>query len=155
MIAIKTGESVTFVHTIRINKLEANLAACLKNDGFFMAMYGNLLKRAQMYEEANKILVECTRLQPMSNIYLDMGDCYKQLGQYKKAEDAYVYSLRMVPSRIKPISSLAQLYLDIEKEDKALQIIDYYLNCENKKRTISSYEIELKLLEMRNQLKPN
>ena len=26
--AIKTDESVTFVHTVRINKLEANLVAC-------------------------------------------------------------------------------------------------------------------------------
>ena len=38
VVAIKTGESVTFVHTIRTNQLEANLAACLENVWIYLSI---------------------------------------------------------------------------------------------------------------------
>jgi len=35
VVAIKTNESVTLVHTVRVNKHEANLAACLETLAWF------------------------------------------------------------------------------------------------------------------------
>ena len=119
-----------------------------------MAMYGHFLKRAERYNEAENILTEAAKVQPTSDIYLNLGDCYKQQNRYKPSEKAYQYALQMVPSRIKPVRALAELYLQTGREKEAVRVIEVYLKRKVKKRTIASYEIELALTEMYKKIKP-
>lgn len=138
---------------------EQSIALCkkiypmLKTDGFFMAMYGHFLKRAGNYDEAEKILKEAVMVQPTSDVYLCLGDCYFQQKQYEEAEKAYLYALKMVPSRVGPVSALARLYLNTGREQEACCLIEDYLRSKIKKQTIASYEIELTLIELNNKIK--
>jgi O-antigen polymerase len=137
------------------NKLESGIEHCkkaypfLKSDGFFLILYGNLLKKAGNYADAETILEEATHLLPLSEVYLSLGDCYLEQQKFNLAENSYKYALQMVPSRIKPVFSLVKLYMQTGKEHEALCIIDNYLESEFKKRTIASYEIELSMIELK------
>lgn len=125
---------------------------CLKSDGFFMILYGNLLKKAGNYKGAETILEESTHLLPLSEVYLSLGDCYLEQQKFNLAENAYKYALQLVPTRIKPVYSLAKLYMQTGKENEALCVIENYLESEFKKRTIASYEIELSMIELKKEL---
>jgi O-antigen ligase len=143
---------------LKSNKLEAGIEHCkkaypfLKSDGFFMILYGNLLKKAESYTDAETIFEEASQLLPLSEVYLSLGDCYLEQQEFGMSENAYKYALQMVPSRIKPVYSLAKLYMQTGREHEALCIIENYLESEFKKRTIASYEIELNLIELKKEI---
>lgn len=144
--------------TIKSNKLETRIQLykkaylVLKTDGFFMGMYGNLLMREENYYKAESILTAASNLLPTSTVYLSLGDCYLQQQQFSKAEKAYKYALQMIPSRIKPVYKLAKLYAQTGREEEALCEIDNYLGQAKIKRTLASYEIELELIELKNEI---
>ena len=143
---------------LETNKSESGIEHCkraypfLKSDGFFMILYGNLLNKAGNYIDAETILEEATHLLPLSEVYLSLGDCYLEQQKLNLAENSYKNALQMVPSRIKPVYSLAKLYMQTGKEHEALCIIDNYLESEFKKRTIASYEIELDMIELKKEI---
>lgn len=143
---------------LETNRLESGIEHCkkaypfLKSDGFFMILYGNLLKKAGYYTDAQIILEEASQLLPLSEVYLSLGDCYLEQQKFNLAENAYKYALQLLPSRIKPVYSLAKLYMQTGKEHEALCIIDNYLENEFKKRTIASYEIELNMIELKKEI---
>lgn len=140
------------------NKIEHGIELCqkaypvLKTDGFFMTTYANLLMKNQRYIEAVQIFKEAAVVQPISNIYIGLGDCYLQLEQFGKAGEAYKYALQMVPSRIKPVYKLAQLYKQTNREQDALCEIESYLGQYKIKRTLASYEIELEMIELKKEI---
>lgn len=121
----------------------------LKNNGAFVAMYGHALMCNRRYDCAIELLNRATKLQPTTNVYLDLADCYRQLDQLETAERYYLYALQMIPSRIKPVYKLAKLYLDAGRSGCALQVINHYLEMNTKKRTLASFELEYELIEMR------
>jgi tetratricopeptide (TPR) repeat protein len=148
----------TATETITFNKLEQGIKLYekaypfLKTDGFFMGMYGNCLLREENYTEAEKILKATTNLLPVSDAYLSLGDCFRAQKQFNNAEKAYKCALQMVPSRIKPVYKLAELYVQTNRQQEALCIIEAYMESEHKKRTIASYEIELNLIELKKEI---
>lgn len=143
---------------LKSNRYETGIEECvkafpyLKTDGFFMILYGNLLKNSGDYNGAVNILETAAHLLPISDVYLSLGDCYLEQQKFDKAENAYRYALQMVPSRIKPVYNLAKLYMQTGNDHEALCIIDKYLAGELKKRTMASYEIELTLIELKREI---
>jgi tetratricopeptide (TPR) repeat protein len=143
---------------IEANRFESGIEHCksaypfLKFDGFFMILYGNLLKKVGNYTDEEIIFEEATHLLPLSDVYLSLGDCYLEQQKFNLAENTYKYALQLVPTRIKPVYSLAKLYMQNGKENEALCVIENYLESEFKKRTIASYEIELDLIELKKEI---
>ncbi len=148
---------IAFKH-FKPNRAEKSLNLCrqiypqLKNNGAFNSMYGAFLTHAGQYDNAIPVLTRATEIEPNTNIYLNLGDCYMNKDSLVEAEKAYKYALQMIPSRIKPVYKLALLYMFSNRNSKAMEIIEGYLNREKKKRTIASYEIELELIEIKNEL---
>ncbi len=140
------------------NRAEKSIKICrmiypqLKNTGSFVSMYGTLLTSAGQYNNAIPVLARATNIEPNTNIYLNLGDCYMNIDSLSDAEKAYKYALQMIPSRIKPVYKLAILYMFSNQNGEAMDIIESYLNSEKKKRTIASYEIELELMDLKNEL---
>ncbi len=143
------------------NNYELGLQRCteiyptLKTDGFFLAMYGTYLFNTGQTNQAINVLETATIVMPTNNIYLKLGDRYLSDFQLLKAEKAYTYAWQMIPSRIKPVYKLADLYYNTGREDQALCIIEQYLNQNKIKRTMASYEIELELIKLKDQIENN
>jgi O-antigen ligase len=148
----------TAIKLFKPNRTEESIILCkkalphLKNNRMFVSIYGSLLTNAQMYYNAIPVLKYAAEIQPTTNIYIELGDCYLNTNDLKNAEKAYKYALQMIPSRIKPIYKLATMYALNNNGCEAISAIDSYLNRKDKKRTIASYEIELKLIEIKNEL---
>jgi len=124
----------------------------LNSDSFFLATYGKLLKQNGQVEEATSILKEAIQIQPTSDLYLALGDCYQQENQITDAESAYDYALQMVPSRTKPVYLLAQLYRQTGQEQDALCLLESYFETGNLKRTVVSYALELELVKLKKEI---
>ena len=66
---------------LKSNRYETGIFHCqkafpyLKTDGFFMILYGNLLKNSGDYNGAVNILETAAHLLPISDVYLSLGDC--------------------------------------------------------------------------------
>jgi O-antigen ligase len=125
----------------------------LKADGFFLSMFAIQLQIDKNYSKAKDILIELTKVLPTSETYLSLGDCYKQLGMINNAEDAYKYSMKLTPSKIRPVYALSLLYQQCGKLEKAIEVIESFLNRDYKKRTLATYTIELELIKQLKRLK--
>ena len=140
------------------NSADKSLKLCrqiyprLKYTGQFISIYASFLTYAGHYNRAISLLTHAADIQPTTNVYLNLGDCYMNNNNFEDAEKAYKYALQMIPSRIKPVYKLAILYMFSNQNGEAMDIIESYLNSEKKKRTIVSYEIELELMDMKNEL---
>lgn len=151
-------ELKTAVENYRPDKYERSLMLCrkawpkLKNNGMFVMIYGSLLAYAGKCESAIPVLERASRLQPATVTYINLGDCYMNMGDFDRAGKSYNYALQMIPSRVMPVYKLAMLYLFKNENDKAMCIIEDYLERKNKKRTIASYEIELELKDIKKEL---
>ena len=119
---------------------------------YFLVMFANLLKLNNQYNESISVFDESLKIIPTSDVYYSIGECYDNQHRYMDAEKNYRYALQMVPSKIKPILSLAIIYANTDRRGEAIELIDEYLDRKWKKRTYSSFEIELKLIELRKNL---
>lgn len=113
----------------------------LKNNGLFLQMYGKALSMDEQYLKSNEILAEAKHYTNSHIIQNTLGDNYKALGDYVKAEAAYIKSSEMIPSLLLPKYLLAKLYNDSDQEHKAKQIAEEILNCEVKVESSATREI--------------
>ncbi len=139
-------------HDFRPNRQEYSLNLCadivpdLQNNGVFLSMYGKMLTVTGHPEQAIAILEEAARQQPGSTVYMDLGDNYKKLKCFTRAEQAYKKAWMMIPSRIKPCYMLAKLYMEAGKNDKAVAMIKETLSrWEKQQHTKDSYAIKLEM----------
>ena len=73
-------------------------------------------------EKALEVLEETAKIIPTCELFCDMGDTYRKLNQYKKAEQSYRLAGNMIPSRITPKYKLFVLYKDSGDSLSAVKI---------------------------------
>lgn len=118
----------------------------LKNNGTFMVAYGKGLSIAGKHEEAIKILNEAKDYLTNTILYTALGDSYKAVREYKKAEKAYLRAWDMVPDRFYPGYLLAKLYQETGQKKKAKEIANKIIS---KSPKIPSQAVEEIKFEMR------
>ncbi|MBU2903444.1 O-antigen ligase family protein [Arenibacter algicola] len=91
----------------------------LKNDGDFLMNYGKALVMAGDYERAVKILERAKNHLNTTIIETALGDAYKAMGNYSKAETSYRHAANMIPHRFYPPYLLARLYYESGQIEKA------------------------------------
>jgi O-antigen polymerase len=84
----------------------------LKNNGQFNAMYGHALLKSGKFEMSIEVLNRACLSNPTTSVHMDLGDSYKAMGLFKKAEEAYFKASYMVPSMYSPIYRLFKLYIE-------------------------------------------
>ena len=82
-------------------------------------MYGKALGMAAEYIKAIEILRQAEIYQTNTILYTTLGDCYKNLTEYKNAEAAYMQAHYMVPNRFYPKYLLAKMYQESGQTEKA------------------------------------
>ncbi len=92
----------------------------LKNNGEFLMNYGKALSIYKQDEKAIQVLKEAKKHLNTTVIETALGDAYKNLKQYNKAEKAYVHAANMIPARFYPLYLLAKLYESNGEKEKAI-----------------------------------
>ncbi|MCF6297030.1 MAG: O-antigen ligase family protein [Flavobacteriaceae bacterium] len=120
----------------------------LGNNGNFIFYYGAALYLNQNYSKSIPYLQRAVDLRSDPNAFITLGNSFKALNRYDKAEKAYQTAANIIPSRIYPKYLLANLYVKMQQPDKALNMAKTILNSKEKVPTTAGDEIkiEMKLL---------
>lgn len=101
-------------------KLCSLAAPSLSQHGGFLEYYGQLLVRAQRYQDAQGMLNRTLNYRVHHKVYLQLGTCYQEIDKLDKAEQAFLKAVHMVPNRFESRFALFEFYCATGQEDKAL-----------------------------------
>lgn len=87
----------------------------------FLFEYGRILSQTGSYEESNLVLHQASQVSCDPMIYNIMGKNHQAMQHYDLAEEAFLKSTYLVPSRIYPWYLLTKLYDEMGLKDKAIQ----------------------------------
>ncbi|MDE7074188.1 MAG: tetratricopeptide repeat protein, partial [Odoribacter sp.] len=93
----------------------------------FVLCYGKMLYNHGRYGEALPVLERAARLKPMSRLLCDLGDCYREGGEFRRAAETYGVASRMTPTHILPQYRLFCLWRDTGREEEAVERARYML----------------------------
>ncbi len=122
-----------------------NAYSILKKNGDFLMNYGKALSMNKQNEEATQILEEAKKQLNTTIIETALGDSYKMLKQYKKAETAYQHAANMIPSRFYPNYLLAKLYEVSGQKEKAIAKANELITKEIKILSTAIKEIKIEM----------
>ena len=93
----------------------------------FLFEYAQSLSKTEQYEESNQVLEKAIRISCDPMLYNVMGNNYKGMGEYGKAENMYLCASHIVPNRHYPLYLLMKLYEETGQIDKAKAMADALL----------------------------
>jgi len=88
----------------------------------FLFEYARCLSANKQYTASNETLGRLVLLSGDPMIFNCMGNNYKEMGNYEKAENMYFRALQIVPNRHYPLYLLMKLYNDTDQTQKAKDI---------------------------------
>jgi len=91
----------------------------LCHEKHFLFEYGMCLSHTEQYAESNRIFEEFFRYGSDPMVYNCIGNNFKKMGEYEKAEKMYIRSSQIVPNRHYPIYLLMKLYEENGQSEKA------------------------------------
>jgi tetratricopeptide (TPR) repeat protein len=118
----------------------------LKSNGEFLLQYGKALYFIKDYHNSIEILKRANSIFPNSLTHTSIGDNYRALGDFEKAEGQYIKASNMVPGRIFPKYLLAKIYLENGNIEKAKETA---IDILNQKIKIESKAVEQIIVEMK------
>ena len=111
----------------RIEQIEGLYRQALKANPksvLIRAFYARFLERNKRKEDALKVLVEATKLQPhSSDAYLELASFYRRSGEVAKTIDSLVQATKANPSDYRPYAGLARIYAIQGQSDKAKALL--------------------------------
>ncbi len=117
----------------------------LKKDGDFLMNYGKALSMNKQDAQAVNILEDAKLHLNTTIIETTLGDSYKNLKQYGKAETAYQHAANMIPIRFYPMYLLAKLYEESGETTKAIAIAQKLLDKDIKVPSTAIREIQAEM----------
>jgi len=114
----------------------------LPDNGLLLQMYGKCLNINKDWSKASQILEKASSLRSDPILYVALGDSYKALKEYKKAEVAYWQSWYMEPHKFYPKYLLAKLYDENGQKKKATNIAFELINKKVKIESMAITEIK-------------
>ena len=85
----------------------------------FMFDYGQALSNLNRYKEGNEILIEGASKSSDPMFYNLIGNNYRALKQFEKAEEYYFRAYYTLPNRLYPLYLLSKLYHETGQDEKA------------------------------------
>jgi len=135
------------------NKLEkdyANLYSHLNHEVRFLFEYAQALTKSSRYEESNHILSEAMHISCDPMLYNIMGKNYQAMKEYKLAEESFIISSYIVPSRLYPYYLLAKLYAETGDNQKAYEMATIVVTKEPKVHSQAVEEMRKEMKELCN-----
>ena len=122
------------------------------HDYTFLFEYGHALNKKGLYEESNSILAMGAALSCDPMFYNIIGNNYKELKEYEKAEQAYLHAFYMVPNRLYPLYLLAKLYYEEGDNDKFREAAEKVLSFNPKVESANTRDLRQEIREKLNSL---
>jgi tetratricopeptide (TPR) repeat protein len=111
----------------RVSMLD-DLYGILRNDEVFLVVYGKVLNRSGIPENAVSILEKSIEIYPSVDAYIELGISHKMLGNYEQAEIAWKYASKIVPSRIYPLYLMAKMNYEIGNIERGKFVLRHIQN---------------------------
>lgn len=119
----------------------------LNHNARFLFDYGCGLQRNLQSDKSIVVLEKGNVLAPQPMFYIAIGDSYKNLFDYSRAEDAYIKAYEMLPCRIFPLYRLMFLYDETCQYEKALATANRIIDTPIKITTTISDDIRQEATE--------
>ncbi len=85
----------------------------------FLFEYGQCLSKTGQYVESNRIFAQFLHYGSDPMVYNCMGNNYKEMKEYEKAETSYIHASQIIPNRHYPLYLLMKLYEETGQIEKA------------------------------------
>ncbi len=122
----------------------------IPHDGLLWQMYGKCLAIEEDWSQARQALEKAATLRSDPILYTALGDTYKALKEYNKAEAAYWQAWYMVPHKFYPKYLLAKLYDESGQKEKATDIALELINKEIKVESMAIEEMKKEIKKILN-----
>jgi O-antigen polymerase len=119
----------------------------LKNHGGFLYNYGAELHNAGYFYESANILEQARPRFSHVDLLILLGNCYKGLKQFDKAEVCYQTAAYMIPNRLFTNYLLVKLYLEQNRVDEAVAVAKKIVDMKPKVRSSLANEIKDEMIK--------
>jgi O-antigen ligase len=121
--------------------------------GAYLQQYGIALYLNEDYLRGQKMLELSKHYISNQPLYTTLGETYKILKKYSKAEEAYTHSIFMVPHKLYPRYMLAKFYFETGQKEKSLIFAEEILKKNLKIESTAASEIKKEMVELIEELK--
>ena len=128
-----------------------SLYPALHNEQAYRDRLCEALRIRGHYKKEIEVLEKERQIQPEPSTYYELGIAYEKTGNFRKAEEVYIYASETFPGLIRPFYYLAMLYLRNDDREKWLFFAGKVLSLHPK---IASIEVEEMKNEIRRRLVP-
>ncbi|MDR3093039.1 MAG: O-antigen ligase family protein [Bacteroidales bacterium] len=94
----------------------------------FLFEYGQCLSKTGNYQQSNRLFEEYLRYGSDPMVFNCMGNNYKLMQEFGKAENAYFRASQIIPNRHYPLYLLMKLYDETGQSNKAHEMAERLLN---------------------------
>ncbi len=118
----------------------------MPGDGMLLQMYGKCLAMDEKWQDAKAVLEQAGTFRSDPILSATLGDTYKALKEYDKAETAYWQAWYMVPHRFYPKYLLAKMYDETGRHNKAVELAKELIRKNAKVESTAVIEIKEEML---------
>jgi len=131
----------------------AELYPSLHKNGNYLLNYGGTLCLYGNHDKARGLLLEGTQYSSDPNIFINLGNCYRQQGDFTNALQNYRRAGNITPHQIYPQYLIAKLYHEHGYNYKARLLAEEIIRKEVKVKSSAVYRIKTEMKKMLIQMK--
>lgn len=113
----------------------------MKYSGTYLQFYGKALFMNEKYAQSTEILERASHYTTDEILYITIGDNYKSMEDYSRAEKSYQHASLMVPNKLYPQYLLANLYDETGHSEMAIMLAEKIINKNVKVESTATKEI--------------
>lgn len=114
----------------------------MHNNGRFLFYYGSALSLNGDIEKCAEILKEAENRTSDPNVFILLGNNYKEMNDFSKARIAYRHAINTIPSRLYPRYLMVKLLMDFGHKAEAYVWANEVLNTKEKVVSLATKEIK-------------
>lgn len=148
---MRKGQTSVFTNDIKGGlKCYQQAYPFLENNGIFLFYYSSALSLNKQYVLAIRELEKAVKKTSNPSCYILLGDNYKEIKEYKKAESIYLKAVHALPSRLYPKYLLVKLYRESSQYEKAFDVAGEIIQMPEKVKTMLGKEIKEEMIHLVN-----
>jgi O-antigen ligase len=126
----------------------SKLAPLLEDNAVFLFEYGRSLYLEGRLNESLAVLEPATKLSCDPMYYNVIGNCYKVMGEYDRAGQAYLKAYHIVPHKMYPLYLLAKMYGETGDYGKAIDYAERVVGMTPKIPSPATHDMQKEMKEL-------
>ena len=129
-------------------KLLQSCYPVLRTNGVFLTTYSKALTLSGTYTEAIPVLLKATARLPLASNYMELGKCYRAIGNTAGAKEAWIKASWMIPLLFTPTYLLAKMQYETGNLPEARNLASQLLGKKPKIRSPETDSIQKEMARM-------